>query len=203
MGTVCAEAKLSFVEAFFMNFFVFAGAAQMAAIELMSRNTPVLVVLATGLIINLRFLLYSAAMAPVLHNSKFLTKFFCAYCLTDQSYAVMTANDSKFKTNSDAVEFYIGSAVCMIIVWDLSVIAGFIFGNFAPASWGLDYAIPLSFLTLIVPTLKNRKYIAVALFSSIVSIILKPMPFNLGLIVTAGLAILLAAFLTRKKKVLA
>jgi predicted branched-subunit amino acid permease len=200
MGTVCADAHLSFAQSFFMNIFVFAGASQLAAVDLMTRNTPVLIVLFTGLIINLRFLLYSAAMSPVVQKSKFLTKFVCAYCLTDQTYAAMSANESKFKNHHEAIIFYFGSSLCMTLVWHSSVICGFIFGNFASHSWNLDYAISLSFIALVMPTLKNKNYLFVAIFSGVLSILLRPMPFNLGLIFAAVLAIILAAFLTRKSE---
>jgi predicted branched-subunit amino acid permease len=199
MGTVCANADLSLFQSVSMNFLVFAGAAQLAAMELMSQNAAAGVVVMTGLIINLRFLLYSAAMSPIVQKSGFMVKLVCSYWLTDQSYAVMSANHEKFKTNREAIHFYLGTCVCMALSWHLSVIGGFVFGNFAPASWSLDYAVPLSFLAFVVPALKNSKYVVVAAFSSVVSLLLNSMPYKLGLIVTALLAIGLAAVITRKK----
>jgi len=198
MGTVSAEAGLSFFQTATMNVVVFAGAAQLAAVDLMSKHAASVVVVATGLIINLRFILYSAAMAPLLQKSPFRTKFISAYFLTDQSYAVMLANQDKLETNSGAVQFYLGSCICMMMSWQLSVCAGFAFGNFAPASWALDYAVPLSFVSLVVPTIRNKKYVFVAAFSSFASLVLNPLPFKMGLIVTALLGIALGTFLSRK-----
>ncbi len=199
VGTLCSEAKFSFFQTLGMNVFVYAGAAQLAAIDLMTRNALGIVVIISGLVINLRFLLYSAAMSPYLQNSGFISKFFAAHLLTDQSYAVMSANQDKLPTNKNAVAFYFGASLCMILVWQLSVVAGFIFGNFAPASWGLDYGVPLSFVALLIPTLKNKKYVFVAAFSAGVSVLLYSLPFKVGLIVTACLSIMLAAYLSRDK----
>lgn len=199
MGTVSADAQLSFFQTVGMNIIVFAGAAQMAAVELMKYQAAIWVVVATGLIINLRFLLYSAALSPVLQKESFLKKLVSAFCLTDQSYAVMSAEQDKFKTNEEAVSYYLGSCACMMIAWHSSVIAGYVFGNFAPKSISLDYAIPLSFVALVIPTLKNYKYIVVAIFSSVVSLVLSDLPYRTGLMVTALLGIALAFFLTRKK----
>lgn len=200
VGTVCSEAGFSFFQTMSMNTLVYAGAAQLASVDLMTKNAASVLVIITGLVINLRFLLYSAAMSPVLHNEKFWTKLFCAYSLTDQSYAVMTANQLKLNTPSETVKFYLGGAVCMLLAWDLSVVAGYTFGNFAPASWALEYAVPLSFMALVIPTLKNKNYVIVAGFSFVVSILLNDLPYRLGLIATAALSITLAALLTRKKK---
>ena len=199
MGTVSADAHLSFFQTVTMNFMVFAGAAQLAAVDLMTQQAAVAVVVATGLIINLRFLLYSAALSPLVQQEGFFKKFISAFCLTDQSYAVMTAEQDRFRTNQEAVEFYLGSCLCMVIVWQSSVIAGYIFGNFAPKSLSLEYAIPLSFVALLIPTLKNSKYAVVAIFSAGASLLLHQLPFKTGMIATALLGISLAWFLTRKK----
>lgn len=200
MGTVCSSAELTFLQTVAMNALVYAGAAQLASVELMSGHAAVLVVVLTGLIINLRFILYSAAIAPVVQNSGFWVKFLTAYNLTDQSYAVMSAKEDELKSNSEKVQFYLGACLAMWIVWQLSVIGGFIFGNFAPASWSLDFAIALSFIALLIPTLKNRKYVAVAIFSAIVSALLFKMPYKTGLIATASLSIAFAYLITRRPR---
>lgn len=200
MGSAFSEAQLSFSQALLMNTAVYAGAAQLATTDLMKMKAAVAVVVATGLIINLRFLLYSAAMSAYLKDEKPLTKFLCAFTLTDQSYASMTANQDKFKTNAEATQFYLGTAACMFITWQVSVVAGFIFGNFAPASLSLDFAIPLSFVALLVPTLRSNLHRAIALFSSIMSLLLNGLPLRTGLIVTALSSIALAWMLIQKKQ---
>lgn len=200
MGSVCAAAKLDLVKTVGMNVLVFAGSAQLAAVELMTRDSASFVVVATGLIINLRFLLYSAAMAPHMQQANGLTKFAVAYTLTDQSYAVVTANHAKLQNNVDTVSFYFGTVALMVLAWHGSVVAGYIFGNFAPVNWALDYAVPLSFVALVVPTLKTKNHVYVTIFASLVSLLLKPLPYNMGLIVTALLAVILGAQLSRKKK---
>lgn len=199
MGTVYSEANLSLTQSVGMNIIVFAGASQLAAVDLMTKNAASFIVIMTGLIINLRFLLYSAALSPVVQRSNFFIKIFSAYLLTDQGYAVMSANESKLKSNADSTMFYLGASVCMMIVWHSSVFAGYIFGNFAPASISLDFAVPLSFVALVMPTIKNKTYFIVAFFSSALSLFLYQLPFKLGLIVTAIASIVLAAYLSKTK----
>lgn len=199
MGTVASEAGLSFARSTFMNFWVFAGAAQLAAVDLMSQNAASAVVVATGLIINLRFLLYSAALVPVVRNSRPLTRVLCAYWITDQNYAVMSAHHQELDTPEHAVRFYLGASLAMFLVWHLSVVAGFVFGNFAPAGWALDYAVPVSFVALVIPTLKSRKHLVVAAFSAGVSLVFYAVPFRMGLILTALAAMALATRITRRK----
>lgn len=199
MGSVSADAGFSFFQTISMNILVFAGASQLAAVELMQKNASIFIILVTGLIINLRFLLYSAAYSPIIQKSNFLVKIMSSYFLTDQSYAVMSAHEEKLKSNEESIAFYFGAAACMALVWQSSVSAGFVFGNFAPKSIALDYAVPLSFIALLAPSLKSKKHIMVAVFSTVTAILLKPMPYNLGLITTACLAIAYATLLTHKK----
>lgn len=198
VGSAASEAGLSVTQSMLINIFVFAGASQLAAVNLMTKDATIAVVVFTGLIINLRFLLYSAAIAPTLHGSGFWTRFFGAYFLTDQSYAVMSAHEKHFKTSSDAIQFYFGACTCMVITWHLSVLAGTLFGNFAPKDWALDYAVPLSFVALVIPTLKNRTYTLVAICSAVCGILLYRLPLNLGLILSALIAIGFAVGLSRK-----
>jgi predicted branched-subunit amino acid permease len=200
MGTVYSEANLSLAQAATMNLLVFAGSSQLAVVNLMTKNAEGLIVVITGLTINLRFMLYSAAMSPLLQNSSLFTKFVASYCLTDQNYAVMSAKQKILIDRSETLQFYFGSSLCMILAWQSSVLAGFIFGNFAPSSWSLSYAVPLSFVALVIPTLKNKTYVLVALCSGLLSLFLYSLPFNLGLIVTASISMLLATIVLAKSK---
>ncbi len=199
MGVVCADAGLSLFQSVTMNLLVFAGASQLAAVNLMSGHAAGTVVVLTGLVINLRFLLYSAALSPVVQRSPLLVKLFCAYSLTDQNYAVMSAHQDRLKTNAEAVRFYLGASICMMLAWHSSVVAGYAFGNLAPAAWSLDFAVPLSFVALVVPTLKRRAYLGVALCSSAVSLPLHALPYRTGLIATAAISIALARWLIARR----
>lgn len=199
MGTVASNAQLDLMQTMGMNIIIFAGASQLAALDLMTQNTTSAVIIATGLIINLRFMLYSAAFSPLVKSSGFLIKALCAYSLTDQTYSVTVANEDKLNNNTESLQFYIGASIPMIFTWQAAVLLGFVFGNFAPESLSLDYAVPLSFIALVLPTMKNRNYIYVAMFASVISILLKPMPYNLGLLTSGLLSLALGAYLSRKR----
>lgn len=200
MGATFADAGLNVWQAGFMNLTLYAGAAQLATIELMKLQTATFVVVGTGLIINIRFILYSAALSPFMSTAPTWVKVFSSFILTDQSYAAMTANIETFNTNEDALKFYVGSAVAMLFFWHLATITGYAFGNIAPASLNLDYAVPLSFVALMIPSLKTNTHKIVALVSSILSLLLYSMPLRTGLITTALLSIALAWVLISRKK---
>lgn len=199
MGAATSTAGLSLTKSVLMNLFVFAGAAQLASLELMTKNATILVVVVTGLIINLRFLLYSAALSPIVQNEKPWTRLLGAYFLTDQSYAVMSAHESHFRNSHEAVQFYFGSCTCMALAWHLSVLAGFLFGNFAPTDWALEFGVPLSFIVLLIPTLKRPSYYAVAVASGAFALVFHTLPYHLGLIASAAVAMGVAVLFVRRR----
>jgi predicted branched-subunit amino acid permease len=200
MGTVAANAKLSLFQTMTMNTVVFAGASQLAAVDLMTKGLPAFVVVLTGLIINLRFFLYSAAISVDLKHSNLKAKLLGSYLLTDQSYSVTVAHEDRFINSKEKVAFYFGASVLMTLVWQAAVFLGHVFGNFAPSSWALDFAVPLSFVALVLPTLKNKNYYYVGLLSAFLSLILKDFPFNLGLLISALVSISFAAILLNKER---
>ncbi len=199
MGTVAADAGLSMPQTMGMNVIVFAGASQLAAVDLLTKDAPSVIIILTGLIINLRFLLYSAASSSYLKKSHIFIKIFTAHTLTDQSYAVTSAHDEQLKTTSEKIYFTLGASLCMSIFWNFFVLSGFYFGNIIPQSLSLDFAVPLSFMALTIPSLVTKTHLIVGLVSIFMSIALKGLPFNLGLIVTAGFCLFLADTMTKDK----
>lgn len=198
MGTVASNSGLNPFEGMGMNFIIFAGASQLAVLELMNTNSPVLVVVLTGFVINLRFIMYSASLAPFVSGLSFLKKLGVAYTMTDQSYAVSIVAFDKIESSRHKILFYMGTVLTMMLVWHFSTLAGLIFGNFAPHSISLDFAVPLAFMSIFLPLIKNKTLVAVALTSSVVSVLTYDFPYNLGLIVAAASALLMGLLLTKE-----
>lgn len=200
MGAVSQGHGLTLFETMGMNFMVFAGASQLASLELMSNNTESFIVITTGIVINIRFIMYSTSFAPIVANLDPFKKLGISYLLTDQSYAVSINEFDRITDHKDRIIFFMGASTLMVFVWQGSTFLGYIFGNFAPPSLGVDFIIPLAFMTLVVPSLKNRKFILVALISFIASLIFHNVPYNLGLIISAGIGITLGYQLNKREK---
>jgi predicted branched-subunit amino acid permease len=199
MGTVASSSGLNLFEGMGMNFIVFAGASQLAIVELMNAKSPILVVVLTGFVINLRFMMYSASLAPFVSDLSFLKKLGVAYTMTDQSYAVSIVEFDKIESSKHKILFYMGTVLMMMLVWHFSTLAGLLFGNFAPSSISLDFAIPLAFMSIVFPLIKNKTLVAVALTSAVVSVLTYGFPYNLGLIVATASALLVGLLLTKEE----
>lgn len=199
MGQVCAMYGYSVERTVVSNLMLYAGTAQLTAIELMAKQAAPLVVIATGLFINARYVLYSAALSPSLAGERKRTKLVMAYLLTDQAYAVLTANEKNLKSTGQLIAYYLGASVVVALFWHLSVVAGYTLGNLLSSRLALDAAIPLSFVALIGPKLGEKKHALVALVSASLAILFNGLPFGSGLLVSAVLGVLLGTFLTLKK----
>lgn len=90
-GAAAANAGIDLLGASAMSILVFAGAAQLVAIQLLTEHAPIFIISMTGIIINLRFMMYSASIAPHLKSASILNKIIMSYVLTDQNYAISIA----------------------------------------------------------------------------------------------------------------
>lgn len=175
-------------EAMGMSFIVFAGASQLAVLQLLGEGTVWLVMVLTAWVINLRFSMYSATLAPYLQDEPLYRKAPFAYILSDQAFGVTMSHFAN-EIPANPAWYYYGTAAAIWLTWIISAIAGALLGTLVPASWGLDFAFPLSFLALMFAALKDRPAVIAALVGGLTAIITRGLPYNLGLILAALLGI--------------
>ena len=188
-GAAAVAAGLAPAPAAGMSVIIFAGASQLAAIELLARQTTWPVVLLTILVINLRFVMYSAVLAPWLARLPLRAKIVLAYLITDQAFAVTVARERRRPGEVDLVWYYLGAAVSLWLTWQLGTVAGVLLGSLVPASWQLEFTVPLVFLALLVPLLTDRASLVAAGAAGVVALVGRGLPWNLGLIVAAAIGI--------------
>ncbi len=196
-GIVAVEAGLSAPLALAMSVFVFAGASQLAAVQLIGLSAAPLIIVLTAWIINLRFIMYSASLSPRLSHLPVRLKALVAYLITDQAYAVTIASYEREPGRPHRHWYYLGGAAVMWLVWQVCTLAGIFLGAQVPESWSLDFAVPLTFLALVMPAIKDRPAALAALTAGLAAVLLAGMPLNLGLISAAMLGIA-AGFLVER-----
>ena len=197
-GVAAVGADIPPMHAIAMSLIMFAGASQLAAIDLIERTAPVTVVILTAIVINLRFVMYSASIAPYFRRAPPLLKWIGAYILTDQAYAVSVA---EFRTSTPAetsrIWFYLGAAGALWITWQIGTVIGAVVGANVPAGLSLEFAVPLTFLGLLFSMLEDRPTELAALIAGVTSVLTSVLPFNLGLIVGASVGIVAAVLVER------
>ena len=142
---------------------VFAGASQLAAADVLIDGGSALVAALAACTINLRMLLYSASLAPHLATEPFWRRMAAAYLLTDQAYAVSITRWSAGPDGGRRLPYYLGAGGLLWAAWQVATVAGILVGSAVPDELPLDFAVPLVFLVLLVPTVSDRPSLVAAL----------------------------------------
>jgi 4-azaleucine resistance transporter AzlC len=197
-GVGAVSVGLTFFETLGMSVIVFAGASQLVVYQLMSVGSPWIIMVLTAWVVNLRFTMYSATLAPYLQKLSVWQKAPLAYMLSDQAFGVSV---SHFITDEKSSHrwFYFGAALTVWIAWQIGAMLGALLGALVPASWGFDFAFPLSFMALMFAALRDHPTIAAALTGGIIAVLSKGMPYNTGLVLATFLGIA-AGYLTENLK---
>ena len=172
------------------SFIIFAGAAQLATIELFDAGAVTAVIIATALVINSRHMMYSAALAPSFGAFPALWRFGLPYLLTDQAFAVSLLRFQDVTDPTYRRWYYLGGAITLWISWQVTTAAGVVFGAVIPDAWNLGFAIPLVFLALLIPAVTSRPGLVAATVGAGIAIAAAGAPYTTGLIIgaVAGIA---------------
>jgi 4-azaleucine resistance transporter AzlC len=183
-GAAAVEVGLSGLQAVGLSVVVFAGAAQLGAIDLLGGDAPLAVVVVTALVINLRMLMYSASIAPHFRDAATRWRAGLAYLLTDQAYALSV---TRFGADRPVRKrwYYLGAALPLWAVWQVCTVAGVVVGARVPDSLPLSFAVPLTFLALLVPAVTDRAAGVAATVGGVGAVVGAGLPLNLGLIAGA------------------
>lgn len=199
-GVVATEAGLNLAQVMGFSVLVIAGAAQFVAVQMMLDNAPVLIVLAASLAVNLRMAMYSASLAPHLGKISWWKRGVISYFMVDQAYAasILKYDLTPTMTPGQKLSYYMGVVTPICPLWYLATWAGAALGTAVPAGLPIDFAVPITFLALIVPMLRTAAHVAAALVSIIGVLVFAFLPFNLGLLVAALLAMMTGAEVERR-----
>lgn len=199
-GVVATEAGLDLAQVMGFSVLVIAGAAQFVAVQMMVDNAPVLIVLAASLAVNLRMAMYSASLAPHLGRISWWQRGVVSYFMVDQAYAasILKYEQAPDMTPQCKMSYYFGVITPICPVWYLATWAGAALGTAVPAGLPIDFAVPITFLALIVPMLRTLAHVAAAMVSILGVLVFAFLPFNLGLLLAALLAMMAGAEVERR-----
>jgi 4-azaleucine resistance transporter AzlC len=154
--------------AMLMSLLVFAGASMVASAQLLASSTPVLLVVLTTLIINLRFMMYSASLRLHFARAPLVQRLAIAYLTADNVYGLLLGRFSEHPGDPGKVEYFFGAGLVVWAAWQAAVLAGILIGAGVPADWRLEFAAPLAFIAMSIPLLRDRAMVAAAFAAGIV-----------------------------------
>lgn len=198
-GVLALEAGLAPLTTQAMSSLLFAGSAQIITVELVRTATPGFIIILTIFLLNLRHMLYSASIAPYLQNVPLRWKLLLAYLLTDEAYAVTITHFTRLKNMSYRHMVLFGAGITLWLAWQLSTAAGILMGAVIPTGWSLDFTIALTFIALVMPSIRDRPGLVAALTAGITAVLAHGMPYKLGLVLAALAGIAAGMWSERQK----
>ena len=192
VGVAMVKTGLTAFQACGMTLLVFAGSAQLASLPLILAHAPVWVIFATGLVVNLRFVIFSALLAPHFSHLPWRQRLLYGYISGDMTVAIFL---QRFPTTAPVpgkLSYLKGLVFPNWAAWQTGSLTGIFLGSTVPAEWGLGFAGTLAILCITVPLIANRAALCGVLVAGAVSVLANGFPYKLGLLAAVGAGMLTA-----------
>jgi predicted branched-subunit amino acid permease len=198
-GVASVNAGLSVSAAVALPGLVFAGSSQAVLTQFLQNASSLWIAVLSGLIVNLRMLVYSAAMAPRFKHLSVGKRMLAAFFLVDNAFAMtdQRAHARPQEGHAALVAYYAGIICVVWPSWLAFCMLGVFAGTVVPPSWQLDFAIPLSFIAILATSVRSLPMAAAAVAGAVASVALVALPLKLGLIAACLLG-LLAGLITER-----
>ena len=196
-GVAMVKSGLTESAALTMTLLVYAGSAQLTALPLIATGAPLWLIFAAGFIVNLRFVIFGAALHPYFRDLSWPRRLAYGYLATDMAFVLFMPRygDATVRGTVEQRWFFIGTAAPGWLAWQVSSILGIALGAMVPAGWSLDFAAVLALLAITVPLASSRPMLISLLAAGLVAWVGQLLPLRLGLLaaVAAGIVAGLAA----------
>lgn len=201
-GTLSNGSGLSFAATMGMSIFVFAGSAQFIGMGLWAVGTAWPMIVITTFVVNLRHLLYSVTMVQYYKKLSPFWQVVLSFGLTDETFAVAVKRFQEYDTSPYKHYYNLGSMLFMYLNWGLCTFLGFTVGKLFPeiTKWGLDFAMPATFIGMVIPYLVTKPMWIAVITSGSVSILFANLPHKMGLMVAAVSGVAAGLLSSMKKK---
>ncbi len=169
-GILSKQAGLDIFHALFMSTFVFAGASQFVAMDMWVTPLPILTIIITTFVVNMRHILMGAVLVNKMKGLSKFQQYFSLFFLVDESWAYSV---SKWEGGDKNGALLAGTGVCLFISWALSTAIGSILGsgNIDPAKWGIDFAFTAIFIFLATGLWQGKKDLLPWIIAAAVAIV--------------------------------
>jgi len=189
-GALAISSGIAVPAAQAMSSVIFGGSSQFIAAQLIGSGASAVVIVMVVFVVNLRHALYSASVAPYINHLSRGWKALLAYLLTDEAYVVTITNYQREGDLTHKHWFYLGAGLTLWTNWQISTAIGIFIGASIPADWPLGFVLPLTFIALVVPALKDRAAVAAAVVAGLVGLVGFGLPYKIGLLIAALVGIM-------------
>ncbi len=192
VGIAMVKTGLTVPQALAMTLIVFAGSAQLASLPLIAAGAPIWVVFATALVVNLRFVIFSALLAPHFAHLPWKQRFGLGYVSGDMTVALFLQRYPSEAPEAGKLSYLLGLMVPNWAAWQIGSIAGIFLGSAVPPEWGLGFAGTLAIICIAVPLVAGRAALCGVLVAGATAVLAAGLPYKLGLLAAVVLGMVCA-----------
>lgn len=170
-GVLAVAAGLTVAETTLMSLLVFAGASQLSAVAMLAGGAGIALVVASTFLVNIRHLVMGLSISPYFTEATPAWRRLLAFSMCDEAYLLSIGHFREQGLEQGNRYFMLGSGGTIYVVWALTSLVGALAGGAIddPLKWGLDFAMPATFLTLLLPQLVSRRIAIVVGASALVA----------------------------------
>ncbi len=202
-GILSVQAGLTPALATGMSIWVFAGASQFIAVNLLQSHVPFIEIILTTFILNLRHLLMSTALSRRLTSNTLISSLL-AFGITDETFVVATVDEEQQQIKAS---YFFGLALTSYSGWVLGTFLGSYFSTVIPANFavGMSVALYAMFIGLLIPSMKKSwqiSFIAIlsGIFSWVLSLLLPQLSSGWTIIIATLVATTVGFLLPEQKE---
>jgi predicted branched-subunit amino acid permease len=190
-GIALVKSGLSEQAAVMMTLMVYAGSAQLTSLPLIASGAPLWLIFAAGFIVNVRFLIFGAALQPYFQSLPWYKRLAYGYFTTDMSFVVFMPRFGKAPVRGTQEQhwFFLSMIIVGWLTWQCSSLLGIFLGAMVPTAWSLDYAAILALLGITIPLANSRPMLVAIIASGCTAWVAQPLPLRLGLLVAVVVGI--------------
>lgn len=182
VGIAMVKSGLTVPQALGMTLIVFAGSAQLASLPLIAAHAPIWVIFATAFVVNLRFVIFSALLAPHFSHLPWHKRLMLGYVSGDMTVALFLQRFPSEEPQLGKLSYLKGLMYPNWISWQVGSIVGIFLGSTVPAEWGLGFAGTLAILCVMIPLIAGRPALCGVLVAGAVAVLSVGLPYKLGLL---------------------
>jgi len=196
-GMAIVKTGLTVWQALGMTLIVFAGSMQLAVVPLMMANVPMWIIFFTAMIVNLRFVIFAAAIGPHFAHLPWHRRIWHGYFNADVTMALFPQRfpPETLYQSQGKLAFFNGIAYPNWCAWQVGSVAGILLAGRIPQNWGIGFAGTLALLAVTIPLTVNVAALAGVVAASVVAVAAAALPYRLGLLlaVVIGITVAMAA----------
>ncbi len=174
-----------------MNLIVFAGTAQLGTLPLIAEGAPLWLIILTALALNLRFVIFSAAIAPGFRGIGTPARWLSGHLLTDGVFATCMTPLHERDDPRWRLGYYLAPSLWSWLLWQSFALIGIHAAAIVPKTWSLEFMATIALIVLLVPMASQRPMLLAALVGGAAATLLRDLPLRLGTV--SGICLGIAA----------